>query len=690
MPEVKAGRTSSRRILVSDLDAAVEFVKRIAAIQVRGYFLLRLMKPTENGIKPYATYWFDNREPEFLVKVRRCLQRCSNKHLHVFYAINSFREREANAANVAQCRFAQVDADRVQLPPPGPTPSIIVETSPGNHQFLYVFDRPVDPEIAQQLSQALTRHIGGDPGGHSPVKLFRLPGTWNYKPEYASDYPRVRRVSDTGEVHSIQELQTDLRMSLRASPAQRAPAIQADGVDIPRTIGRLIPRLSREAKFRLQQRNVWPAFSVRFGQKITTIPREDCSEACFRFGLDLRKAGASPAEIKALIPQTAVWKDRERRGKREYLDVLVDKITAQPVLNAIDPADFEYQPLPTRDWLCPDLFPMRKVTALYGDGAVGKTLLAIQLAVAVAMQLPFLGREVRQGRVYALLAEDENNDLHMTLEAILKREGISYRALRGRMRVLPRAGLDSVLMSFVHGQRATTDLFRTLLDDIRRFGPTLVIVDTAADVFDGNENDRSQVRRFLNEICVRIAIETSAAVLLCAHPSIAGKREGHGFAGSTAWNNTVRSRLYLQRDLDDNNQEPDPDVRILELKKANFAQHGQELRLRWEHGVFALDKATTSPDGTMLQNESRTLAAVKRAFNDQNPFSKHAQSGDRYLVTWMVRELKLTYKKAKAFMTDLLHTGKIRQVEYATRRFGLCSAEQATSIQAKRASRGRV
>jgi hypothetical protein len=48
-------------------------------------------------------------------------------------------------------------------------------------------------------------------------------------------------------------------------------------------------------------------------------------------------------------------------------------------------ADLEGLQVPDREWLVPDLIPTRTVTLLYGDGGTGKSLLALQLAVAVAL-----------------------------------------------------------------------------------------------------------------------------------------------------------------------------------------------------------------------------------------------------------------------------------------------------------------
>ncbi|HEY9147871.1 MAG TPA: AAA family ATPase, partial [Gammaproteobacteria bacterium] len=54
-------------------------------------------------------------------------------------------------------------------------------------------------------------------------------------------------------------------------------------------------------------------------------------------------------------------------------------------------ADLEGLPIPEREWLVQDLIPARNVTLLYGDGGTGKSLLALQLAVAVALGRPWLG-----------------------------------------------------------------------------------------------------------------------------------------------------------------------------------------------------------------------------------------------------------------------------------------------------------
>src|SRR5262245_38203252 len=80
-----------------------------------------------------------------------------------------------------------------------------------------------------------------------------------------------------------------------------------------------------------------------------------------------------------------------------------------------------------------------------------------------------------------------------------------------------------------------------------------------------------------------LAIDHDCAVLLLSHPSQTGLITGSGTSGSTAWNNSVRSRLYLEV------VDKDPSASVLKVVKANYGPVGEKIDLRWDDGVYGID-----------------------------------------------------------------------------------------------------
>lgn len=260
-------------------------------------------------------------------------------------------------------------------------------------------------------------------------------------------------------------------------------------------------------------------------------------------------------------------------------------------LEIVAPADLQGQEVPEREWIWDGWIPVGAVTALYGDGGTGKSLLALQLMTACATGGDFLGQEVTPCRALGVFCEDDIGELHRRQAGINAGLGLTFDDL-GNMRWVSRVGSENLLMTFAaDGRGVHTAFFEQILNAARDFGARLVVIDTAADTFAGNENIRPQVRQFI-ALLTRLAREIDGAVILLAHPSQTGKATGSGDGGSTAWNNSVRSRLYFKRpgQPDAKGQEADepidPDLRILARLKANYASAGVDLAVRYERGAF--------------------------------------------------------------------------------------------------------
>ncbi len=253
---------------------------------------------------------------------------------------------------------------------------------------------------------------------------------------------------------------------------------------------------------------------------------------------------------------------------------------------------------PAREWVVDEMIPMDTVTLLYGDGGTGKSLLALQLAAAMAVGGMWLNRVPMAGKTVYVSAEDDRAEIHRRVALIAN----SLRFPLGMFLAITVADLagKSALLAEVKprsGALFGNELFHLIDNQIASIGPRLVVMDTLADIYPGNENDRAQVRQFIG-LMRGIAIKRKCAVLLLAHPSLTGISSGTGASGSTAWNNSVRSRLYFER-IGNGDFGDDPDARRLKVMKSNYGRVGAEIHVRWTDGVFIAQTGSPGIDNTV-------------------------------------------------------------------------------------------
>jgi RecA-family ATPase len=280
-------------------------------------------------------------------------------------------------------------------------------------------------------------------------------------------------------------------------------------------------------------------------------------------------------------------------------------------------SDLDGQTVPVRQWLVLDLIPSGTVTMLGGDGGTGKSLLALQLAASVAHGgFPWLGHHPERGTAVFLSAEDDRDELHRRVADVARAEGVSLAEMRD-LHLLSLAGEDALLATLgPDGSINRTALANAVESYLVKHPSQLMVLDTLADLYPGNENDRAQARQFIG-LCRGIAIRQNCAILLLSHPSLSGLNSGAGTSGSTAWNNSVRSRLYLERVIQDG-YEPNPDARVMTAKKANYGRTGGEINMTWQDGVFVAEQVATGLDRVAASMKSeRVFLKLLRLFTEQ-------------------------------------------------------------------------
>ena len=333
---------------------------------------------------------------------------------------------------------------------------------------------------------------------------------------------------------------------------------------------------------------------------------------------------------------------------------------APPKLNFLNPTAWAGQPVPRRRWLVPNWIPLGVPSILSGDGAAGKTTIALQLSVATVRGTDWLGAVIdEKGPVIFLTAEEDCDEIHRRLDAIAAHHGIGFEEL-ANLHLLCMPGED-----FVLGAADKNDMVRLtplfgLLEvaacDIR---PSLIVIEAAADVFAVNENNRSQVRQSVG-LLRRLGNTAGPAVLLIQHPSLSGLQSNTGTSGSTQWNNAARSRMYFASPVEGDDE---GNVRELRVMKANYGPKGEKVRLRWQRGVFVPEGSASTPE--RLAEEARVDELFLRCLEIRTVqgLILGAQPGRNYAPAEFAKMPEANGLKRTALamsMERLLSTGRIR------------------------------
>lgn len=321
--------------------------------------------------------------------------------------------------------------------------------------------------------------------------------------------------------------------------------------------------------------------------------------------------------------------------------------------------------VPERHWLVRGMIPSGTVTLLSGDGGTGKSLIALQLAAACALGRHWIGRGVASGDALFISAEDDEPELHRRLADVIEAEGVGFEDL-DKLTLRSLAGEDALLTALDArtGIQKATALFREIDSYMADLRPAVLVLDTLADLFPGNENDRGQARQFIGMLR-GLAIRHDCAVVLLAHPSLSGIQSGTGMSGSTGWHNSVRSRLYLRRVIQ-GDEEPNPDARVLETMKANYGPTGDEIALTWRNGIFEAQTPETGLDRMARRSRAdRVFLKLLRLMAEQG---RHVNSGggQTYAPTVFATHPDaegVTRQALRDAMERLLASGQIVNVE---------------------------
>jgi RecA-family ATPase len=336
------------------------------------------------------------------------------------------------------------------------------------------------------------------------------------------------------------------------------------------------------------------------------------------------------------------------------------RVTLDPIepLTLVSPQAWKGAPLEPMRWLATNRIPAGDATILSGDGGGGKTTVALQLAVAVERGLgDWLGTTCESGPVIFFSGEEPEQEMRRRLARVTRKLGIDPAEIE-RLH-FHFADPDRCLLGVArpNGPIAATPLFESLAAAVLDIRPAVVMVDSIAAVFGGNQNDRTHARSFVG-LFRKLARQADCAVLLLDHPSLSGITSGTGRGGSMDWQNATRARLHLETVKDAERGAG----RVLEVKKTNYGPCGEKVKLRWEDGCFVLESAASSPVQAAAAN------AADRAYLDcldvateqgRNVFASTGRGYAPNVFAEMPQANGITARALKAAQERLFSTGTI-------------------------------
>lgn len=505
--------------------------------------------------------------------------------------------------------------------------SYAIQTSPGKFQIGIFLDgedtdtrnRPLIDRLMQVL--ATRGFIKADKSGNNAVRYVRLPVGRNTKPRAAGEWevklerwnPSVRwSLEDACAAIGIDldSIRATAQLPTPSSTTTSGTGVHAGemvmGITDPNPANRAYHDSITRLAASLVAGGMFPGAAVEFLYSLMDESRPgDPAE--------LSRWQSRRAEIPRAVKSAEKFAPEERQPPKITVNLSMPsgspdepETEAAPVSSDLVPMDWTQlkhtKPEPAH-WRYEGWLPEGTVTLLAANGGVGKSNVSLQLGVAMAHGASLFDIPTTESRVLILSGEDEARTVHFRVANICADMGVDISDLAGRMAVYDLTKVDCVLWK----DGAPTDRMQWLADVVVSMRANVVIIDNASDVFAANENDRTEVRGFMR--CLNlIAGETRAAVMLLAHVDKASARAGAGldtnttFSGSTAWNNSARSRWAMVRD---------GQAVVMRHEKCNFGALQEELRLEFDNEAKVFKKFGTIPGqaaaAALVRNTQRAV-----------------------------------------------------------------------------------
>ena len=270
-------------------------------------------------------------------------------------------------------------------------------------------------------------------------------------------------------------------------------------------------------------------------------------------------------------------------AQADFSGLTIDKETGEvlpPALTPVSINDVISNPSPAPAFVWDGYLPKGEVSLLAAHGAAGKSTIGLMLCVAAALGRPLFGVDTVQCNTLFVSLEDSAPVVRYRLAGICRIWFIDPSELGDKLTVVDGTEYPELFSADNRHGGDTTRTYFEMKQLVKTYEVGLVVVDNASDAFGGDEIQRRQVRAFIRSLS-QILKPVDAALLLLAHVDKNTSRSrqsenSEGYTGSTAWHNSVRSRLFMKREDNGN--------LTIDHQKLNLGCKREKLTLTWQKG----------------------------------------------------------------------------------------------------------
>ena len=222
-------------------------------------------------------------------------------------------------------------------------------------------------------------------------------------------------------------------------------------------------------------------------------------------------------------------------------------LTSSTRLEAAPLGDLDFATIPWREWFLGRRFLKDTVTATVAPGGVGKSIIAIQEAIALVTGRAITGLDVwESGPVWVFNAEDPIEELQRRVAAVCLGFDVDVSQLRDKLFL--NSGQDRTLIVAEErdGSVIAAPDVEALIEEVQRHGIKLVVVDPFVRMHRVSESDNGAMDYVVQQF-QRVAWKTGCAIHLVHHTRKPPGGSSEGQAGNMDAGRGASAVAYASR-----------------------------------------------------------------------------------------------------------------------------------------------